>query len=125
MAKEWDSQALLADHYRNPRNWGILHHGRHRTGNMTGCGDEQIVYVDDTDGILTHLRFQAVGCALSRASTSMLLEHVENLAWDSVDQLDQSFFVDVLGKDVVHSRPKCTMLGLTILHHLSPNVEIE
>ncbi|MFF9378227.1 iron-sulfur cluster assembly scaffold protein [Streptomyces griseoluteus] len=123
MASQRDAQALLADHYKNPRNWGILHHGRHRSATTPGCGDEQIIYVDDANGALTHLRFQAVGCALSRASTSILLEHVENLHWHSVDALDQSFFTDILGEDVVRSRPRCTMLGLTVLHHLSPNTK--
>ncbi|MFB6636009.1 iron-sulfur cluster assembly scaffold protein [Streptomyces chartreusis] len=124
-ATEWGIQALLADHFKNPRNWGMLHRGRHGSGTSPGCGDEQVVYVDETSGRLARVRFQATGCALSRAATSILLEHAEDLPWADVDALDQSFFVETLGRDVVLSRPKCTMLGLSILHNLSPSAENE
>ncbi|MEU5385864.1 iron-sulfur cluster assembly scaffold protein [Kitasatospora cineracea] len=114
----WETQALLSDHYKNPRHWGMLHRGKSATGNSPGCGDEQIIYVDETDGEVTRLRFQATGCALSRAATSIMLECVADDPRSIVPTLDQTFFIEILGADVVHSRPKCTMLGLTILQDL-------
>ncbi|MFF8531765.1 iron-sulfur cluster assembly scaffold protein [Streptomyces sp. SAS_267] len=124
-AANWEIQAVLSDHFKHPRHWGMLHRARHRTGASPGCGDEQIIYVDDTAGTLSQVSFHATGCALSRACTSLLLEHVESRTWSDVTALDLSFFTQILGSDIVHSRPKCTLLGLTILHNLDPGRETD
>ena len=118
MASTWETQALLADHYKNPRNWGILHRARSSTRTSPGCGDEQVIYVEELGDRASRIRFQANGCALSRACTSILLEHAEGLSREEIAALGQSFFTDLLGADIVQSRPKCALLGLPILRDI-------
>lgn len=123
MTSSWEVQAILADHYANPRNWGILHRARSASRTSPGCGDEQVIYVEELDGRAARISFQAGGCALSRACTSLLLEHAEGLLWEEVAALDQSFFTGLLGTDIVQSRPKCALLGLAILRDIATSGE--
>ncbi|MEV4754298.1 iron-sulfur cluster assembly scaffold protein [Micromonospora sp. NPDC049559] len=112
-------QTLLADHYRNPRHWGVAAGGASRYGRSPGCGDEQVIYATARPGGEVVLSFRAKGCALSRASTSILLEYVEGLSWAEISVLDESVLLDLLGPEVVHSRPKCALLGLGLLRELA------
>ena len=69
---------LLLDHYKHPRNCCRLEHPTHTAeGANPLCGDHLNVYVKVTDGLIDEITFEGSGCAISRASASMMTAHLK------------------------------------------------
>jgi nitrogen fixation protein NifU and related proteins len=66
-------QEIILDHHRRPRNYGALPTATHRgTAVNTQCGDEIEMYIELADDRLATICFQARGCAITRATGSLL-----------------------------------------------------
>jgi len=66
-------QQVIIDHSRKPRNFRALPHPtRHAEGFNPLCGDRVTVEVDVTDDTIRDIGFQGSGCAISKASASMM-----------------------------------------------------
>lgn len=66
-------QEIILDHNRRPRNYGVLQHPTHRAeGNNPLCGDEVTVFVRLEGEVIRELTFDGQGCAISRASASLM-----------------------------------------------------
>ena len=65
---------IILDHYRAPRNRGELPvpPAHQVEGFNPLCGDEVVLYLDVTDGVITDVRIEGQGCSISQASTSMM-----------------------------------------------------
>ncbi len=65
---------IILDHYRAPRNRGELPvPPAHRVEGFNPlCGDEVVLYLDVTDGVVTDVKIAGQGCSISQASTSMM-----------------------------------------------------
>lgn len=68
-------QEIILGHNKNPRNFSRLenHTGKADINNPL-CGDEVTVYWKIEDQAYSEITFQAQGCAISRASASMMTE---------------------------------------------------
>lgn len=55
------------------------------------CGDVFKLYFDVENGRICRLRFDGHGCAISRASTSVLVSHVENLGTEEALEACREF----------------------------------
>lgn len=66
-------QELVLDHSRQPRNFRRLE-GATRTaeGFNPLCGDQPTLYVKLADGLIEDIAFQGAGCAISKASASLM-----------------------------------------------------
>jgi nitrogen fixation NifU-like protein len=66
---------LIFDHYRQPRNRGVLAHANHTAqGYNALCGDRITLYLLIEDGVVKDARFEGVGCAIATASASLMTE---------------------------------------------------
>ncbi len=67
-------QSVIIEHDRSPRNYRVLHGATHRAeGRNPLCGDEVAVALTVDDGdVIADVAFQGNGCAVSRASASMM-----------------------------------------------------
>jgi nitrogen fixation protein NifU and related proteins len=65
---------IILDHYRNPRNRGELPipPALRVEGFNPLCGDEIVVYLIVTDGVVSDLRVAGQGCSISQSSASMM-----------------------------------------------------
>lgn len=70
-------QEVILDHNRRPRNFRTIEGGRRAEGFNPLCGDRLTVYVRVEDGVITDASFQGSGCAISKASASMMTESVK------------------------------------------------
>ena len=70
---------LILDHYKNPRNHGLLDPAdAHAEGQNPLCGDEISVSVRLGEGdVIEEVGFDGRGCAISQAATSMLSDLVK------------------------------------------------
>jgi nitrogen fixation NifU-like protein len=66
-------QEVVIDHSKHPRNFRKLE-GATRTaeGFNPLCGDQLTIYVKLADGIIEDIAFQGAGCAISKASASLM-----------------------------------------------------
>ncbi|ABQ14238.1 Fe-S cluster assembly sulfur transfer protein SufU [Dichelobacter nodosus] len=68
-------QELILDHSKNPRNFHALTPCTHSaTGHNPLCGDNLKVFVRLNEGVIADLSFVGDGCAISKASASMMTE---------------------------------------------------
>lgn len=66
-------QQVILDHNRKPRNFRRPEHAnRTAEGFNPLCGDQITLYLTVDDGIVTDAAFQGSGCAISKASASMM-----------------------------------------------------
>ena len=75
-------QEVILDHNRRPRNFRALDSGRKAEGYNPLCGDRLTVYVRVDNGVITDASFQGSGCAISKASASLMTESVKGKAVD-------------------------------------------
>ncbi|MFW6354725.1 MAG: Fe-S cluster assembly sulfur transfer protein SufU, partial [Verrucomicrobiota bacterium] len=68
-------QEIILDHNKRPRNYRPLPLATHQAeGNNPMCGDEIEVYLRVEGDRIEEVTFQGQGCAISRASASLLTE---------------------------------------------------
>src|SRR5206468_10270541 len=77
---------LILDHYKNPRNHGLLQSAdASAEGQNPLCGDEISVSVRIGDGdVIEGVGFEGRGCAISQAATSMLTDLVKGRTAEEV-----------------------------------------
>jgi nitrogen fixation protein NifU and related proteins len=82
-------EELILDHARRPRNFGALPKANRRCEGVNPiCGDKVMIYARVDDGVVTDVRFEGTGCAISTASASMMTEHLRSM---TIDQAEASF----------------------------------
>ena len=68
-------QELILDHNRRPRNRGRLEDASHYAeGYNPLCGDRVTISLHVEDDVVTDVRFEGSGCAISTASASLMTE---------------------------------------------------
>ncbi len=85
-------QSVILDHNKKPRNF-LRPEGANREaqGNNPLCGDKLEVYVLLEDGVVRDVGFQGSGCAISKASASLMTEAVKGKTLEEVERLFGSF----------------------------------
>ena len=106
-------QDLILDHYRNPRNQGVLKAPTHlATANNPTCGDHLEMQLSVKNGIISDVKFSGRGCAISQASASLLSEFVKGKTMAEASALDTDGLLALLGVSLSPNRLKCALLSL-------------
>ena len=84
---------IILDHYRNPRNRGELEvpPAVQAVGFNPLCGDEVVVYVEVSDGVITDVSTGGQGCSISQSSASMMSTAVKGRRVAEVRRLVRAF----------------------------------
>ncbi|MGZ7053687.1 MAG: Fe-S cluster assembly sulfur transfer protein SufU [Candidatus Angelobacter sp.] len=68
-------QEVILEHSKKPKNFRVLETANHKAEGFNPlCGDHFTVYVDVKDGAINDIGFQGSGCAISKASASMMTQ---------------------------------------------------
>lgn len=91
-------QEMILDHYRRPRNKGVLD-GADVSVPMSNpmCADEITLELSLDGDHVSELRFTGHGCSISQASTSMMTELVKGKSTQETERLCQRFRAMVMG----------------------------
>jgi nitrogen fixation NifU-like protein len=107
---------FILDHYRNPRNAGTLAHpDASFEDNNPLCGDKIRMDIEFRDGVVSDIKFQGRGCAISQASASLLTEAVKGKTLAEISQIGKEQVLENLGIPISAARLKCALLGLKVL----------
>jgi nitrogen fixation NifU-like protein len=91
---------VIMDHYKNPRNKGVIEDGS-LTVNMNNptCGDRIQLTMNVEDGIVTESKFEGEGCSISMSSASMMTQAIKGKPIEDALKLSTIFSDMMLGKD--------------------------
>jgi nitrogen fixation NifU-like protein len=81
-------QELIVDHSRRPRNFRRLEHATHHAEGFNPlCGDKVTVYLDLENDTVRDVSFEGEGCAISKASASLMTESIKGKSKAEVENL--------------------------------------
>ncbi|TKC15406.1 Fe-S cluster assembly sulfur transfer protein SufU [Robertmurraya kyonggiensis] len=91
---------VIMDHYKNPRNKGVLEDDS-LTINMNNptCGDRIQLTLKVNDGKVTDAKFEGEGCSISMSSASMMTQAIKGKDIKEALKLSTIFSDMMQGKD--------------------------
>ena len=108
----------ILEHYTHPHHYGTLEHAdiSHEENNPL-CGDRIRfdIKLDEDGQTVKDVRFSAVGCAISKASASMLSDLLIGQTLDEIKALTNEDVIEELGIDLGPVRLKCALLPLKVV----------
>jgi nitrogen fixation NifU-like protein len=98
-------QSVILDHNRAPRNFGRLAGAnRHAEGRNPVCGDHLSLWLRvGTDGRIEDVKFEGEGCAISKASASLMTGAVKGKSREEALDLFRRFHQVVTGEQPASS----------------------
>ena len=108
-------QEVILDHNKQPRNFGELQDAdRHAEGHNPLCGDRLTIDLSlDNDGI-AEIRFTGSGCAISKASASIMSEIVKGRSRAEIDHLFDAFHELLTGDPSVRGEASAELGKLAV-----------
>lgn len=91
-------QEVIFDHNRKPRNFHTMPEADHvAEGHNPLCGDQLTVYLRVADGKVADVSFIGHGCAISKASASLMTEAVKGSTVEEAEALFRDFHALLTG----------------------------
>lgn len=90
---------VIMDHYKNPRNNGVLEDSVTVNLNNPTCGDRIQLTMKVEEGIVQEAKFEGEGCSISMSSASMMTQAVKGKKIEEALQLSKIFSDMMLGKE--------------------------
>jgi len=92
-------QNVILEHNRSPRNYRVMEDAnRTAEGNNPLCGDQLTVWLKVEDRVIRDVSFQGSGCAISRASASLMTGVVKGKTSAEATELFEKFRRLVTGR---------------------------
>jgi nitrogen fixation protein NifU and related proteins len=92
-------QNVILEHNRSPRNYRLMEGADRRAeGNNPLCGDSLTVWVKLDGEVISDVSFQGTGCAISRASASLMTAAVKGKSLREAGEVFQRFHRMVTGR---------------------------
>jgi len=92
-------QQVILDHNKSPRNFRKIENPTQEAdGHNPLCGDTIHVYLKVEDGIIKDVSFEGKGCAISKASASLMTSMIKGKKVKEAEELFEKFHALVTGK---------------------------
>jgi nitrogen fixation NifU-like protein len=92
-------QQVILDHNKSPRNFRVIENATQQAeGYNPLCGDRLDVYLIVEDGIVKDVSFKGEGCAISKASASVMTSLLKGKKIEEAEELFEKFHDLVTGK---------------------------
>ena len=112
MGLEIYAEEIVA-HYEHPHNKGKMEGATASFhDNNPLCGDDITMYLKITDGIVSAIKFDGTGCAISIGSASMLTDLLKGKKVSEIAKMGPDDVIKMLGIDPGPVRLKCATLSL-------------
>ncbi len=100
-------QEVILDHNRRPRNYHPMEQAScSADGKNPNCGDQLTVWLKVEDDRVADISFQGQGCAISKASASMMTEALKGKSRADAVQLYDKVHKLVTGEDLTVAKDK-------------------
>jgi nitrogen fixation protein NifU and related proteins len=92
-------QQVILDHNKKPRNFRKLEAANFSAeGYNPLCGDQLTIYLNVEDDQVKEVGFEGSGCAISKASASMMTQAVKGKSKEQIENLFNEFHLMVTGE---------------------------
>lgn len=92
-------QDVILDHNKNPRNYHVMSDATNVVeGYNPLCGDHYTIYLKVENDVITEVSFQGSGCAISKASASVMSTLMKGKSRADAEKLFQQFHSLVTGR---------------------------
>ena len=92
-------QEVILEHNKNPRNFREIEDAdQYADGKNPLCGDALRVYIKTEDDVVTDVSFKGSGCAISKASASMMTQAVKGKTSAEAESIFNEFHKMVTGE---------------------------
>lgn len=92
---------VIMDHYKTPRNRGILEDGSVTIElNNPTCGDKISLQLNVENNIVKQAKFTGEGCSISLSSASMMTEAVQGMSYEEALEMADKFSALMKGEEV-------------------------
>lgn len=92
-------QQVILDHNKKPRNFRKVEAANHiAEGYNPLCGDQLTVYMTLENDLVTDVGFEGSGCAISKASASMMTQAIKGKSKEQAENLFKEFHSMVTGE---------------------------
>jgi nitrogen fixation protein NifU and related proteins len=100
-------QEVILDHNRTPRNFRAMENAdRKAQGYNPLCGDQVTVYLKLEDGVIQDISFQGSGCAISKASASLMTAELKGKTEAQAHELFENVHRMLTGEPGAQERGK-------------------
>ncbi len=117
---------VVSEHAREPENKHELACANcSLKGHNPSCGDEIVLHLDVEDGIVKDASFTGIGCAISQASTDIMIDLVRGKRVEEARDLAQKFIGMIKGEvtDEAELEPLEEALALKDIRHMPARVK--
>lgn len=90
---------VIMDHYKNPRNKGLVGFPHVHLYNPS-CGDDITVEAEIINDVIQEIHHEGTGCSICCSSASVMSEVLTGKSVKEANEVIQSFFKLVMGQDV-------------------------
>jgi nitrogen fixation NifU-like protein len=91
-------QTVILDHNKKPRNFSKPEDtNREAAGVNPLCGDQFTIFLTIADGVVQNVGFEGVGCAISKASASLMTQSIKGKSVAYAEELFGGFHNMVTG----------------------------
>jgi nitrogen fixation NifU-like protein len=92
---------LILSHNQSGHNKGeILKPDFAERGHNPNCGDDLTLLVNTKDGIVSEAKFLGMGCAISTASMSIMIDLVKGKSVEEAKEITNTYFKMIKGEDL-------------------------
>jgi nitrogen fixation NifU-like protein len=85
-------QEVILDHCKHPKNFRKLEDAnRSAEGFNPLCGDQITLYLKVEEGLIVDIAFKGAGCAISKASASMMTAALKGKSVEEAERIFESF----------------------------------
>ncbi len=105
-------QEVILDHNRRPHNFRAIEGATKQEGYNPLCGDRLTLYVAMEGGVIKDVAFQGSGCAISKASASLMTDALKGKTADEARALFDQFHAMITSD---HDGPTADLGKLSVL----------
>jgi nitrogen fixation protein NifU and related proteins len=92
-------QQVILDHNKSPRNFKKLEDANHfAEGYNPLCGDRIDIFIKEKEGVVEEISFQGSGCAISKASASLMSTIIKGKSRKEAEEIFNRFHDLITGK---------------------------
>jgi nitrogen fixation protein NifU and related proteins len=111
---------IILEHWQNPQNYGVVKNADFDiSDNNPSCGDKIRITGKITNGKLTDIKFTSIGCAISKASSSLFTEQIKEMPISKILKFKDEDVLKNLGVEISPARYPCALLAFKAIQQIS------